>query len=275
MTEQTTGKGVMLYCTKYSTIRYPYLYLHPFKYLAKRFRDHEPIADPRAKKLATCTNDDKRYLSAESPTSENAATGADGEDPPTKDLTRGTEDVDDGNVGRKDPRTKAEASVKGTSAKCTETTVALLESVPHETQNEPQDSPQVTPRLPIEAKPSECEWEVAASVVTAERTDGMVGMAKPRETDADVDEGTTLGREPAVEAYRVDEGTKTIADVEGKAALGGELAERVHRLDEGDEMEGDSESQPQQTTFYCEESRQRNENANGNVHTDCRSRGSG
>ena len=58
-----------------------------FKYLTKCFCDCDPIADPRTKKLATCTNDDKCYPSAKSPTSENAVTGADWEDPPTKDLT--------------------------------------------------------------------------------------------------------------------------------------------------------------------------------------------
>jgi len=105
-----------------------------FKYLAKRFRDRKPIADPRTKKLATCANKDKRDPSANSPTSENAATGAEWEDLPTKDLTRGTEDVNDRIVGRKDPRTSAEALAKGTSTESTGTSV-LLESVPHKTQD--------------------------------------------------------------------------------------------------------------------------------------------
>ena len=80
-----------------------------FRYLAFYFRDCEPIVDPRAKKLATCANEDKCYPSVENPTSENAATerhaNAEREDPPTKALTRGTKDVDDRNVGREDPRT--------------------------------------------------------------------------------------------------------------------------------------------------------------------------
>jgi len=206
-----------------------------FKNLAKRFHDRDPIADPRAKKLATCTNDDKRYPSAESPTSENAATGAEREDPPTKDLTRGTKDVDDRIVGRTDPRTSFEASAKGTSAESAGTTV-LLESVPHETQNEPQDSPQVTPRLPTEGKPSECEREVAESVVTAERTKGTVEKAEPRET---------------------------VADVDGKAALGREPVERIHRVDEGDE-ERERKSRLQQTNLH-DESCQRNENAQEDI----------
>ena len=40
----------------------------------------------------------------------------------TKALTRGTEDVDNGNVGRnQDPCMSSEDSAKGTSAKCAET----------------------------------------------------------------------------------------------------------------------------------------------------------
>jgi len=209
-----------------------------FKNLAKRFRDREPIADPRAKKLATCANEDKRYPSAESPTSENAATGADREDPPMKDLTRGIEDVNDRYVGREDPRTSIEASAKGTSAESAGTTV-LLESEPHEKQDRPQNSLQATPqRLPTEDQPRACEQEAAESLVTAEHTKGKVGMAKPRESDADV--------------------VRT-------ALLGGDLAERACRVDEGDETQHDSKSRLQQAEFYCKERRQRDENANGNV----------
>jgi len=213
-----------------------------FKYLAKRFCDREPIADPRAKKLATCANEVKHDPSAKAPTSENAATGADWEDPPTKDLTRGIEDVGDGNVGREDPRTKAEASSKGTSTKCTETTAVVLESAPHETQDRPQNSLQATPqRLPIEDEPCACEQEAADSAMTAEHTSGtleMVGTAKPHKTDADVD---------------------------GTAALGGEPAERVQGVSEGNETERDSQSRLQQTNLCCKEGRQRNENANSNI----------
>ena len=103
-----------------------------------------------------------------SPVSENAATERhvnaemDEEDlPHTKDLTRGTKDVHDGNVGRtQDPRTSAEALVQGTSAKCAETTLVVLKTTPHETPNEPQDSLPLTPRPPIEGKPRGCKQEV-------------------------------------------------------------------------------------------------------------------
>jgi len=210
-----------------------------FKYLAKRFRDRNPITDPRAKKLATCANEDKRHPSAESPTSENAAIGAEREDPPTKALTRGTKDVDDRNVGREDPRTSLEASAKGNSAESAGTTV-ILESAPHETQNQPQNSLQTTPRLPTEGKPSECEREVAESVVIAGCMKGMVGTANLPEMDADV-------------------------DVDRTALLGREPAERASGVDEGDETERDSQSQLQQTNLPYEESCQRNENARENV----------
>jgi len=213
-----------------------------YNHLAKHFRDNDPIQELCAKKFAARANEDKRYSSAESPTSENAATGADREDPPTKDLTRGIEDVGDGNVGREDPRTKAEASSKGTSAKCTETTAVVLESAPHETQDRPQNSLQATPqRLPIEDEPCACEQEAADSAMTAEHTSGMletVGMAKPHKTDADVD---------------------------GTAALGGEPAERVQGVGEGNETERDSQSRLQQTNLYCKEGRQCDENANSNI----------
>jgi len=201
-----------------------------FRYLAFYFRDCEPIVDPRAKKLATCANDDKRYPSAGTPTSKNAATGTGREDLPMKALNRGNEDINDRNVGREDPRTSLEASAKGNSAKSARTTVQL-ESAPHKTQNVPQN--------PLPLTPGECKQEAADGVVTAERTKGMVGMAKPRKSDADVD---------------------------GTAALGGEPAERVQGVGEGDETERDEhESQPQQINFYCKESCQRNGNANGNV----------
>jgi len=214
-----------------------------FKHLAKRFRDREPIADPRAKKLATCANEDKRHPSVESPMSENAAAErhahAEREDPPcTKDLTRGIEDVDDRNVGREDPRTSLEASAKGNSAESAGTTV-LLESAPHERQDRPQNSLQATlQRLPFEDEPSECEQEAAESLVTAGRANGTVGMIEPHET---------------------------VADIDGTALLGGEPAERVCGVDGGDKTERDGQSQLQQAELYCEESHQHNANANGNV----------
>jgi len=222
----------------------------------KRFRDREPIADPRAKKLATCANEDKRHPSAESPTSENAATErhaqAEREDPPTKDLTRGIEDVNDRNVRcTKDPRTSLEASAEGTSAERAEGPMAPCAATLHETQDRPQNSLQATlRRLPIEDEPSECEQEAAESLVTAERTNGTAQSANPRETIADVDETAALGREPA---------------------------EVASGIGEGDETERERQSRLQQTHFYCKEDRQRNENANADVpaHTNCRSRGSG
>jgi len=207
-----------------------------FRYLAYYFLDAEPIADPRAKKLATCANEAKRHPSAETPTSENAATGTEQEDPPcTKDLIRGTKDVNDRNVGREDPRTSVEASAKGTSAESANGTTVLLTGEPHETQNEPQDSLPLTPRLPTEGKPDECKQEAAESVVTAGRTNGTVGMTEPHEMDADVD---------------------------GTAVLGGEPAERVQGVGEGDETERDGQSRLQQIEFYCKEDRQHEENAN-------------
>ena len=61
-----------------------------FRYLAYYFLDADPIADPCTKKLTTCANKDKRYPSAESPTSKNAATerhaNAEQEDLPMKAL---------------------------------------------------------------------------------------------------------------------------------------------------------------------------------------------
>jgi len=194
-----------------------------FWYLTYYFLDTEPIADPRTKKLTTCANVDKHYPSAEAPTSENAAAErhahAEQEDPPTKDLTRGTKDVNDRNVGRKDPRTSPEASAKGTSAECANGTLVLLTGELHKTQNVPQNSLPLTPRLPIDGKPDECKQEAAESIVTAGRTNGMVRMTEPHET---------------------------VADINGKAAPGRELVERVHVVNEGTETEHDSKSQLQQ-----------------------------
>jgi len=129
--------------------------------------------------------------------------------------------------------------VKGTSAKCTETTPVVLESVLHETQNEPQDSLQVTPRLPIEGEPSECEREVAESVVTAERTNGKAQSANPPETVADVNRTASLGIKPA---------------------------ERACGVDEGDEdRERNNESQLQQTNLNHKERHQHNANVNADI----------
>jgi len=231
-----------------------------YNYLAKHFRDNNPIQELCAKKFAARANEDKRYSSAEAPTSENAAAErhahADREDPPTKDLTRGNEDVNDRNVGRTEgPCTSLEASAKGTSAESAGTTVQL-ESAPHKTQNEPQNSLPLTPRLPIDGKPGECKQEAADGVVMAERTIGMVERAELKVADVD---------RTATAACGVNEGTEIIADVDRTALLGREPAERASGVGEGDETEREHESQPQQINFYCKESCQRNGNANGNV----------
>ena len=205
-----------------------------FKYLAKRFHDNDPI--PHANELQHAGTATAVEMPENYPTSMNAATErhahtkSDEEDltTTTQDLTRGTQDVDDGNVGSQDPCTSLEASVQGTSAKCIEMTPVVLESMPHELQDWPQDSLQATPYA--------CEQEVADSIVTAGHTNSTAKMAKPN-----------------------------VVDVDRKAALGRDLAERVHIVDEGDKMECDGELQLQQTYFYCEESCQHDGNTNGDV----------
>ena len=213
-----------------------------YNYLTKHFCDYDSIQELCVKKFAARANEDKRYSLAESPMSENAATGTDWEDPPTKDLNRGTEDVNNENVRRKDPHTSAEALVKGTSAESAGTSV-LLESAPHETQDRPQNSLQATLwRLPIEDEPSKCEQEVVESLVTAERMNGMVQSAKPRKMVADVDRMALLGRDLAERACGVDKGGRKVADVDRKAVLGRELVERVHVVNEGTKMEHERQS---------------------------------
>ena len=73
-------------------------------------------------------------MSADAATEWHAHVKSDEEDLSTaKDLTRGTEDIDDGNVGHiQDPCMSLEASVQGTSAKCAKTTPVILESMLHE-----------------------------------------------------------------------------------------------------------------------------------------------
>ena len=149
-----------------------------------------------------------------SPTSESTATEKpvsakqDKEDlSTTQDLTQGTEDVDNGNIRRiEDLRTSLEALVQGISAKCAEMTSIVLEGTLHETQDWLQNSLPLTPRLPIEGKPSRCKQEVADSVVTAGCTNGMVGMTKPPQNDTDIDRTPMLGEEPAMRDCGVDEG---------------------------------------------------------------------
>ena len=228
-----------------------------FNYLAKHFCDNNPIMDPHAKKskpsankvngAGTATEDisTDSEKQKESPTSESAAAetlasaNRDKEDlSTTKDLTRGTKSINDANVRRQDPRMSLEASVQGTSAKCTETTSVILKSVPHEMQTEPHSSLLLTPRLPIEGKPSACKQVVVDSVVTATCMNGTAKAAKP---------------------------TEMVVDTDRTAPLGGELAIRVSGVSEGNETEHDGEPQLQQTIFYSKEDIQHSRNMNEDV----------
>ena len=155
----------------------------------------------------------------------------------TQDLTRGTQDVDDGNIGRQDPRTSLEASTQGTSAKCAEMTPVVLEGTPHETQTEPQSSLPLTLRPPIDGEPCKCKQEVADNVVTAGRTNGTAKTANPPQ----------------------------IADVDRTATLGVDLATAACGVDEGDKMEREPQSRIQETNLLCEETRQRSGNATDDV----------
>ena len=210
-----------------------------FKYLAKRFHDNDPI--PHANELQCAGTAAAVEMPENYPMSANAATewhanaNSDEDDlSTTKDLTRGTEDVDDRNVRCiHDPRTSSEDSAKGTSAKCIKMTPVILESTPHETQDRPHSSLPLTPRPPIEGEPGRCKQEVADSVTTAGRTNGMAKMAK--QMDADVDRMTLLG---------------------------GELAEKVCGVDKGDRMEHKSKSRLQQTKLLCKKDNQCSGNAN-------------
>ncbi|KIM66677.1 hypothetical protein SCLCIDRAFT_21845 [Scleroderma citrinum Foug A] len=218
-----------------------------FNYLAKRFRNSNPIVDPRA----TSANDAKHDVHEnshtelrESPVSDNTAAEwhadakRDEEDlPNTKDLpNRGMEHVDEENVRRKDLHTSTEASVTGTSAECADGTLVLLEGAPHKTRNEPQNSLRATPRrLPIEGEPCECEQEVANGVVTAGHMNGTAGTAKP--IIADVDRTATLGKDLATVACGVDKGNETECN---KLRL-------------------------QQTNLFCEKANQHNRNAEEDI----------
>ena len=155
-----------------------------FNYLATCFCNNNPIMDPCAKKSEPSANKvDGAGTAAEdistdsekqkgSPTSESAAAetlmsaNRDEEDlSTTKDLTQGMKSVNNGNIRHQDPRTSLEASAQGTSTKCSEMMTVILESTPHETQDQPQNSLPLTPRLPIEGKPSGCKQEVPESIV--------------------------------------------------------------------------------------------------------------
>ena len=219
-----------------------------FNYLAKRFRDSNPIVDP----CANSANNAKRDVHEnshtelrESPVSDNAATERHAstewnneEDlSTTKDLsTRGTKSVNNGIVRRQDPHTSLEALAKGTSAKCSETTPVVLKSTLHEMQNRQQNSLPLTSRPPIEGEPNACKQEAAESIVTAGRTNRMAKMAKP-----------------------------TIVDVDRTARPGIELASEACGVDKGDGTECKGKSQLQETNLLCKEARQHNENTSENI----------
>ena len=183
-----------------------------FKYLAKHFHDSEPI--PRANEFQHAGTAAVVETPEKSPMSTNAATErhvhakSDNEDlSNSKALTRGTEDVDDGNVGRtEDPHTSFNALAKGTSAESAEMTLVVLESMPHETQDQPHSSLLLTPRPPIEGEPNGCKQEAADSMVMAGHMKGMVEMAEPTKMVVDVNRTALLGREPAETACEVDKG---------------------------------------------------------------------
>ncbi|KIM55812.1 hypothetical protein SCLCIDRAFT_30073 [Scleroderma citrinum Foug A] len=228
-----------------------------FNYLAKRFCNNNPITDPCTKKSESSTNKvdgagtATEDISADlekwkgSPTSKSAAAETlasanrdNNEDLSTKALTRGTQDVNDGNVGRtQDLCTSLEASAQGTSTKCAETTPVVLKSaLLHETQTELHSSLLLTPRPPIEGEPNRCKQEAVDSVVMAGCTKGMVKTAKPTE----------------------------IADVDRTALLGGKLAERACGVDEGNGTERKDLWLPK-AELYCEDKHQHNENASENL----------
>ena len=233
-------RDAILKWTFYTSV--PISILHPiwkldtadqiFKYLAKRFCDSEPI--PRTNKFQRAGTAAVVEMPEKSPTSENAAAETlvsanrdNNEDLSTKALTRGTQDVNDRNVGcTKDLCMSLGASAQGTSAKHAETTPVMLKSVLlHEMQTKLQNSLPLTPRPPIEGEPSGCKQEAAESIVTAGRTNGMVETAEPTE----------------------------IADVDGMALLGREPAERARGIGEGNEMEREAQSRLQESKLLCRE----------------------
>ena len=138
--------------------------------------------------------------------------------------------LDDDLSTTQDPRMSTEAPAEGTSAECAEMTTVVLESTPHELQDQLQDS--------LQASPYACEQEAADSIVAAGRMNGMVEMAKPT--------------------------GKLDVDVNGKATLGRELVGMAHRVDKGSK-EHEPQSQLQQMEFYCKESCQHNTNTNKDI----------
>ena len=203
-----------------------------FKYFVKRFHNNEPI--PHANELQCTGTAAAAEMPENYPTSANTATEqhanakSDEQDlSTTQDLTRGTEDVDDGNVGRmEDPRTSFETLAKGIGAEHSEMTPVILTSTPHEMQNQPHSSLPLTPRPPIDGKPCECKQEVADSIMMAGCMNRTVELAKPTEMVMDVDRTAPLDREPA---------------------------EMACGVDEGDEMEREPQTRLPKAEFYCKE----------------------
>ena len=154
--------------------------------------------------------------------------------------------------------------VKGTSAKCSEMTPVILESAPHKTQTEPQNSLPLTLRLPTAGEPSRCKQEAADSVVMAGQTNRTVQLAEPMEiTDVNL-EKAALGGEPAERAARVDEGGEMDMDVDRTATLGRDPMTACG-VDEGDGMEHGYPMRLQQMKLYCEEDLQRSGNAEEDI----------
>ena len=201
--EDWDGCNALLCCTFMESIppsiyfrRLRYTAHENFKYLAKRFRDNEPI--PRANELQCAGTAAAAETPENYPMSDSAATER------HASAERNKEDLSN---TTQDPCTSTEAPAMGTSTKCIETTPVVLEGTPHELQTELQNSLPLTPRLPIEGEPSGCKQEAADSNVTAGRMNGMAEMAKP--TIADIDRTARLGVELTSEACGVDEGDGT------------------------------------------------------------------
>ena len=213
-----------------------------FNYLAKRFRDPNPIVDPRTTSANDAKCDAHENLHTElreSPVSDDAATEWHANAKLDEEDLSNTQDVNGRNAGcTEDPHASLETLAEGNSTESTDGTLVLLTGTPCETRNEPQNSLRATPRrLPIVGEPCECEQEAANSVATAGCTNGMVERAEPTVADADINRTAMLGRNLVTETCGVDEGDET---------------ER-------------NELRLQQTNLLCEEIRQHNENANENV----------
>ena len=163
-----------------------------FKYLAKCFRDNDPI--PCANELQCAGTAAAAEMPENYPTSMNAA---------TEQLANANSDEDDLSTTQ-DPRTSTEAPAEGTSAKCAEMTSVVLKSMLHKMQIKLQSSLPLTLRPPIYGEPCECKQEVADDVVTAGCMNWTAETAKPQITD--VNGMTLLGGELAERVSGVDKG---------------------------------------------------------------------